>query len=120
MRTLVSDFDSNAAWPFVTGSFLLLAALAIVALHPYWRGAAAITVSVMGWILAIRAVILLAFPHAFMAAAKAAIGMPALWVTVSIFIAAVGLYLTYVGWRPAPSPPVPQVDASKPELPRAA
>ena len=97
MRTLVTDFDASAAWPFVTGSFLLLAALAIVALHPYWRSAAAITVSVAGWMLVLRAVILMAFPHAFMAAAKATIGMPGLWVTVSSFMAAVGLYLTYVG-----------------------
>ena len=92
----------------------------IVALHQYWRGAAAVIVSVTGWILTLRAVILMAFPHAFMAAAKAAIGMTALWVTASIFIAAVGLYLTYAGWSPAPSPPVPQADTSKPDLPRAA
>jgi hypothetical protein len=120
MRTLVSDFDANAAWPFVTGAFLLMAALVIIALHPYWRGAAAITVSLMGWILTLRAVILMAFPHAFMAAAKAAIGMTGLWVTVSVLIAAVGLYLTYVGWGPAPSPAVGPAETSTPDLPRAA
>src|SRR5246127_4558624 len=80
MRTLLSDFEAYSAWPFVTGSFLLLASLAIVALHPYWRGAAAITVSVTGWVLALRAVFLMAFPRAFMAAANATIGMTALWV----------------------------------------
>src|SRR5271166_3931974 len=65
---------------------------------PYWRGAAAITVSVVGWVLALRALFLMAFPHAFMAAANAAIGVSALWVSVDIFIGLVGLYLTYVGW----------------------
>ena len=40
MRTLLSDFEANAAWPFMTGGFLLLASLVIVALHQYWRGAA--------------------------------------------------------------------------------
>src|ERR1700740_3680285 len=74
MRTLLSDVEANSAWPFVTGSFLLLASLAIVALHPHWRGAAAITVSVTGWVLALRAVFLLAFPRAFMAGAQAARG----------------------------------------------
>ena len=58
--------------------FLLLASLVIVALHQYWRGAAAITVSVVGWVFALRAVFLMAFPHAFMAAADAAIGMSGL------------------------------------------
>src|ERR1700758_3385652 len=108
MRTLLADFEANSAWPFVTGSFLLLASLAIVALHPYWRGPVAITVSLTGWVLTLRAVFLMAFPHAFMAAANAAIGMTAWWVSVDIFIGLVGLYLTCVGWKPAPSQPAAQ------------
>ena len=120
MRKLLSDFEANSAWPFVTGSFLLLASLAIVALHPYWRGPVAITVSLTGWVLTLRAVFLMAFPHAFMAAANAAIGMTALWVSVDLFIGLVGLYLTYVGWGPAPRPAVTQAETSVPDLPRAA
>jgi hypothetical protein len=61
MRTLLSDFEANAAFPWVTGAFLLLASLVIIALHQYWRGAAAITVSVVGWVLALRAAFLMAF-----------------------------------------------------------
>ena len=120
MPKLLSDFEANSAWPWVTGSFLLLVALVIVALHQYWRGAAAITVSVSGWVLALRALFLMAFPHAFMGAADAAIRMTALWVSVTIFVGLVGLYLTYVGWRPAPSQPVRQAETSNPDLPRAA
>ena len=113
-------FEANAAWPWVTGAFLLLASLVIVALHQYWRGAAAITVSVVGWVLALRAAFLMAFPHAFMAAANAAIGVGALWVSVDIFIGFVGLYLTYVGWGPVPSQTVAQAETSTADLPRAA
>jgi hypothetical protein len=120
MRKLFADFGDSAAWPWVTGAFLLLASLVIVALHQYWRGAAAITVSVVGWVLAIRAVFLMAFPHAFMEAANAAIGMTALWVSVDMFVGLVGLYLTYVGWGPAPSQPPVQAETATPELPRAA
>jgi len=120
MRTLLSDFGASPAWPWVTGGYLLLASLVIIALHQYWRGAAAITVSVAGWVLALRAAFLMAFPHAFMSAANAAIGMSALWVSVDIFIGLVGLYLTYVGWMPAPSQPASQADTSTPNLPRAA
>ena len=120
MRTLLSDFEANPAWPWVTGAFLLLASLVIIALHQYWRGAAAITVSVVGWVLALRALFLMAFPHAFMAAANAAIGVGALWVSVDVFIGLVGLYLTYIGWSPAPSQPVAQAETSTPDLPRAA
>jgi hypothetical protein len=49
MRILLSDFEASAAWPWVTGAFLLLVSLVIVALHQCWRGPAAITVSVVGW-----------------------------------------------------------------------
>src|ERR1700757_5405213 len=118
IRMLLSSFGANDASPWVTGGFLLLAALVIVALHPYWRGAAAITVSVMGWVLALRAVFLMAFPRAFMAAANAAIGMTALWVSADIFIGLVGLYLTYVGWKPAPTQPGGQEATSTPDLAR--
>jgi hypothetical protein len=120
MRTLLSDFEASTAWPWVTGAFLLLASLVIVALHQHWHGTAAITVSVTGWVLALRALLLMAFPHAFMAAADAAIRMSALWVSVDIFVGLVGLYLTYVGWKPATSPTTPQTDTSTPDLPLAA
>ncbi|MEB3981554.1 hypothetical protein OQ968_09785 [Mycobacterium sp. 663a-19] len=120
MRRLLSDFEASAAWPWVTGAFLLLAALVIVGLHQYWRGAAAITVSVLGWVFALRAVFLMAFPHAFMRAADAAIRMSALWVSVDILVGLVGLYLTYVGWRPVPNEPVPQAESSAPDVRRAA
>jgi hypothetical protein len=71
-------------------------------------------------VLALRALFLMAFPHAFMAAADAAIRMSALWVGVDSFIGLVGLYLTYVGWRSATTPATPQTDTSAPDLPRAA
>jgi hypothetical protein len=120
MRTLLSNFEASSAWPWVTGAFLLLASLVIIALHQYWKGAAAITVSVSGWVLALRAAFLMAFPHAFLSAANAAIGMSAMWVSADTFIGLVGLYLTYVGWSPAPSQPVARPNRSSPGLPRAA
>src|ERR1700758_3661270 len=120
IRMLLSSFEANDAWPWVTGGFLLLTALVIVAFHPYWRGAAAITVSVMGWVLVVRAVLLLAFPHAFMALADSAIRITPLWVGVTTFVGLVGLYLTYVGWRPVPSQPMMQPETSPQDVPRAA
>lgn len=102
MRKLLSDFEANSALPYVTAGFLLLAALVIVGLHQYWRGAAAVTVSLVGWIFGLRAVFLMAFPHAFMGAADAALRMTALWVSVTVLVGWVGLYLTYVGYKPAP------------------
>ena len=120
MGTLLSDFGASTALPWVTGSFLLLAALVIVALHQYWHGTAAIVVSVVGWVLALRAFLLMAFPHAFMAAASAAMAMTALWVSVDIFVGFVGLYLTFVGWGPPTKQPDAQVEIPASDLPHAA
>ena len=95
-------------------------AYVFVALHQYWRGSAAIVVSVVGWVLALRAFLLMAFPHAFMAAASAAMAMTALWVSVDIFVGVVGLYLTFVGWGPPTKPPDAQVEIPASDLPHAA
>lgn len=119
MRKLLSDFEANSALPWVTAGFLLLAALVIVGLHQYWRGAAAIAVSVVGWVFALRAVFLMAFPHVFLGAADAAMRMTALRVSVTVFVGLVGLYLTYVGYKPVPAP-LSTHETSAPDMPRAA
>ena len=120
MRELVSDFGTNPLWPWVTGAFVLTGGLIIVALHQYWRSAAAVIVSLLGWLLALRGLLLLTFPATFMSMANSVIGAGALWRTVCICFAVIGLYLTYVGWTPAPSEPVRRDASSTPDLPRAA
>ena len=42
-----------------------------------------------------------------------------LWRTVCVCFALIGLYLTYVGWTPAPSRPISQAPSSTTNLPRA-
>jgi hypothetical protein len=93
MQQLVSDFGANELWPWVTGAFMLLGGLVIIALHQYWRGAAAVMVSVLGWFLALRGLFLLAFPQTFMSAGG-------LWEALYVCLAVMGLYLAYAGWRP--------------------
>ena len=120
MRALVSDFGANPLWPWVAGAFVLVGGLVIVALHQYWRGAAAVIVSLLGWLIALRGLLLLAFPTTFMSMANSVVGAGALWRTVCVCFALVGLYLTYVGWMPAPSRPTPHAANATPDLPRAA
>ena len=100
MRTLLSDFSANSAWPWVSGAFILIAGLGIAALHQHWHGAAAIIVSALGWLLVVRAVFLLAFPDAFMSLADSMIGTTAWWMVACGVAALIGAYLTYVGWAP--------------------
>lgn len=100
MPMLLAGFESNGAWPWVTGAFILAAGLTVVALHQYWRSPAAVFVSLFGWLMVLRGTFLLAFPAAFMSMADSMIGATAVWRAVFLVFAAIGLYLTYVGWAP--------------------
>lgn len=120
MRELLAEFGTTAIWPWVSGAFVLMGGIIVVALHPYWRGVAAVIVSLLGWLMVVRGVVLLAFPDAFMSIANDAIGAETLWRIKFGGIALVGLYLTYVGWIARPKGSVAQAPSSIPDLPRAA
>jgi hypothetical protein len=78
----------------------------IIAFHQYWRSPAAIIVSLVGWFLAIRGALLLTVPAAYDAAGNALYSSGAtavIWVLFAC-LAASGLYLTYVGWKPESGP----------------
>jgi len=105
MQVLFTEFQANPMWPWLYGAILLIFGLVIIAFHQYWRGAAAIIVSVVGWFLAIRGVLLLTVPGAYDAAGKAIYSSgatAAIWV-LFICLALAGLYLTYVGWIAKPT-----------------
>ncbi len=120
MRAVLSEFAANPLWAWVAGSFVLLGGLTIVALHQYWRGAAAIIVSLVGWLVVLRGVLLLAFPQTFVSIANSMTGTEAWWRVLCIAFALVGLYLTYVGWIPATTRPRSQAPRSDQDFPRAA
>ncbi len=101
MQTLLADFEANPLWPWVVGAYVFLLGLVVVALHSSWTSPAAVIVSALGWLLVLRGVLLMAFPAAFMAAANAVIGAGLVWRIGYAALALVGLYLTWVGWRPA-------------------
>lgn len=98
MQRLLSQFEVDSLWTWVTGAFILLFGLVIVAAHQIWRGAAAVIVSALGWLVTLRGVLLLAFPRTFVSAAHAMIGAQVWWMALCAAAALTGLYLTYVGW----------------------
>jgi hypothetical protein len=120
MRELVAQFTANLVWPWVTGAFILLFGLVIIALHQYWRGTAAIIVSLLGWLIALRGLFLLAFPKTFGSIANSMVGAQGWWVTACIAFALVGLYLAYVGWISTATRPTSHAPSSASDLPRAA
>jgi hypothetical protein len=120
MRTLLTEFRASSVWPWVTGAFVLLSGLVVVALHQYWQGAAPIIVSLLGWLTVLKGFFLMAFPQTYLSFASTAVDAVTWWRTGFIAMALVGLYLTYIGWVPAPSQRTAQPASSTPDLPRAA
>jgi len=120
MQTLLSQFEANSLWTWVTGAFILLFGLIVVAVHQYWHGAAAIIVSLLGWMITLRGLLLFAFPQTFVSVANSMIGAKAWWVAACVVFAVVGLYLTYVGWAPVPNRPKSRAADAAPDLPQAA
>jgi len=93
MRTLFTEFQANPMWPWLFGAILLMFGLIIIAFHQYWRSPAAIIVSVVGWFLAIRGMLLLTDPQVSNAAPNAVYTSGAtavIWVE-SICLATAGL-----------------------------
>lgn len=97
----VSDLAADPLWLWSTGAFTLLAGLIVVAFHPYWRGAAAICVSVTGWITALKGLALVAFADSSVASVNVAMSAEGWARAAYVLFALIGLYLTYVGWAPS-------------------
>ena len=120
MQALRAQFEANSLWTWVAGAFVLVFGLIIVAGHQYWRGAAAVIASLLGWLITLRGLLLLAFPRGFVSVAHSMIGAQEWWVALCVVFALVGPYLTYVGWVPMPSRRTSQAAEPTPDLRRAA
>lgn len=120
MQELLAQFEANSLWTWVAGSFALMLGLIVVASHQYWGDPAAIIVSALGWLVVLRGVLLLAFPTVFVSIANSMIGAQAWWITLCVVFVLVGLYLTYVGYRPAPHQPRSHAGSSRTGLSNAA
>ncbi|MFZ3294096.1 hypothetical protein [Mycobacterium sp.] len=120
MRTMTSQFEANPLWAWVVGAFILLLGLVAIALHPYWRGAAAILVSAVSWLVAIKGLFLVAFPLTYFSMTDSALDAVGWWRGGAVVEVLIGLYLAYVGWMPSQTRPESEAVDSTRDLPRAA
>jgi len=110
MAALAAGFFENTLFVWFAGAFLLFAGLLIIAFHQYWSSAAAIMISLLGWFLAIRGVVLLAAPQLIERAAAASAHATTLVRLGFGILIAIGLYLGYVGWIARPPAPSTQAE----------
>jgi hypothetical protein len=104
MGALASEFFKSDLAVWFTGAGLLFAGLMIIAFHQYWSSLAAVLISLFGWILVLRGLVLMAAPDLYERAGSY-VGTVPLVRLIFGAIVAMGLYLTYVGWLAKPVSP---------------
>ncbi|CPZ65156.1 membrane protein [Mycobacteroides abscessus] len=70
---LGDSFFRDPMWSWLFGALLFFCGLMIIAFHQFWRGAAAVIISLFGWFLALRGLVLLAFPGLMRAGVDASV-----------------------------------------------
>jgi uncharacterized protein YjeT (DUF2065 family) len=104
MGALASEFFKSGLFVWFAGALLLFGGLLIIAFHQYWSSVAAVMISLFGWILAFRGLVLMAAPALYERAAMSMDSIPIVRLVFGVLVA-IGLYLTYVGWLAKPASP---------------
>ncbi len=104
MGAFASEFFENGLFVWFAGALLLFGGLLIIAFHQYWSSVAAVIISLFGWILALRGLVLTAAPKLYERAAMSVDAIPLVRLVFGVLVA-IGLYLTYVGWLAKPASP---------------
>ena len=98
MGTILADFFKNAALVWITGAWILFFGLLIIAFHQYWSSVSAVLISLFGWYMALRGIVLLAAPDLYARAGAASMHYM-LFVQIGFgVIVLIGLWLTFAGW----------------------
>lgn len=97
MGALAAEFFKSDLFVWFAGALLLFAGMLIIAFHQYWSSVAAVLISLFGWVLALRGLVLMAAPNLYERAAASVDAVLLVRLIFSVLVA-MGLYLTYVGW----------------------
>ena len=93
-------FFENAVIVWMAAAFLVFLGLFVIAFHQYWRSPAAILISLFGWFLLIRGLVLLYAPQLMARAVNRAVTgdiLPYIRIGFSVMLL-IGLWLSYVCW----------------------
>ena len=100
-------FFENAVIVWMTAALLVFVGIFVIAFHQCWRSPAAILISLFGWFLMMRGLVLLYAPQLMARAVNRAVsGDSVLYIRLGFSVMLlIGLWLTYVGWIAKPDAP---------------
>jgi hypothetical protein len=116
----MNDLFAQPVLVWLLGALMLGGGLVIVGGHRNWRGPLAVTVSLFGWFVAVRGLLLIVDPGAIEAGVDSTMLSPTGTTVARIFfgaLAVTGLLLTYAGWFTKPTAPPPSTpETAVPEV----
>lgn len=100
MGKFLSAFLQDDVMVWSMAAALVLGGLLVIALHQYWRSPAAVLISLFGWFVLLRGLVLLYTPQLMARVYGGAVTSgSALYVRLGFSIMLlIGLWLTWVGW----------------------
>ena len=104
MDELLADFFANQALVWITGAVLVFAGLTVIALHQIWSSVSAVLVSLFGWFLLLRGILLLVVPQIAQSNGAAVAAQAYLVQLIFAGLIVIGLWLSYTGWLDQPEP----------------
>jgi hypothetical protein len=100
MSAVIADFERSAGLSFVTALFALTLGLVLVMAHSLWTDPAAVLVSLFGWIVLVKGILLLAAPEGlfkFATASASSSSRIRIWGIAALVLAAVFLAIGFAG-----------------------
>ncbi|HVY03138.1 MAG TPA: hypothetical protein VG983_05735 [Caulobacterales bacterium] len=96
--TVARGLVTNPQLFLLLGVLSLAAGLAVVFAHNTWRGATAMAISLIGWVMALRGAAMLIAPDLVSKLALAAFDAPAVAPAFTAFALGLGAWLTFSGF----------------------
>jgi hypothetical protein len=96
----IADFERSPGLAFLGAILALVMGLGLVMLHNLWTDPAAVLVSLLGWVILLKGVLVLAAPEGIMKLAAAAASSPArvrIWGVIALILAAAFLAIGLAG-----------------------
>lgn len=101
LKDIATGLMNDPTMILMLGAAMLAAGLVIIGLHRSWRGPIAVIISLFGWFIGLRGLLLIANPESIRSGVDATMDSAGAILAARLFfagLAALGLLLSYAGW----------------------
>lgn len=99
IKSALADFDRNPGLTFLSALFAIILGLMLVVIHSVWADLPAILVSMLGWIILAKGIVLLAAPEPLLKIARASdsTSVVRLWGVIALALGVLYLVIGFGG-----------------------